>query len=106
MSREEAAAHVGISRKLAAFHLDRLVEAGLLVARPGPFGEALDTFTSRAFAVCDHQVAHVYVARPVDRGTLRHLLVGSVECPIELLCVEVESDFFADQRVMIPDRLC
>ena len=34
VSREEAAAHVGISRKLAAFHLDRLVEAGLLVAGP------------------------------------------------------------------------
>ena len=32
--------------------------------RPGPFGETLDTFGSRAFAVCDHQVAHVYVARP------------------------------------------
>jgi predicted ArsR family transcriptional regulator len=39
VSREEAAAHVGISRKLAAFHLDRLLEAGLLVAgqvRPNP----------------------------------------------------------------------
>src|SRR5207237_5548359 len=27
----------------------------------GPFGENLDTFASQAFAVCDHQVAHVYV---------------------------------------------
>lgn len=32
VSRDEAAAHVGISRKLAAFHLDKLVERGLLVA--------------------------------------------------------------------------
>ena len=32
MTREAAADAVGISRKLAAFHLDRLVEAGLLVA--------------------------------------------------------------------------
>lgn len=32
VTRDEAAAHVGISRKLAAFHLERLVEAGLLVA--------------------------------------------------------------------------
>lgn len=32
VTREEAAATVGISRKLAAFHLDRLVDAGLLVA--------------------------------------------------------------------------
>jgi predicted ArsR family transcriptional regulator len=30
VSREEAAAAVGISRKLAAFHLDKLVQAGLL----------------------------------------------------------------------------
>ena len=29
--------------------------------RPGPFGEMLDTFGSQAFAVCDHQVAHVYL---------------------------------------------
>ena len=32
VTREEAAGAVGISRKLAAFHLDRLVAAGLLVA--------------------------------------------------------------------------
>ena len=33
VTREEAAADAGISRKLAAFHLDKLVEAGLLRAR-------------------------------------------------------------------------
>lgn len=33
VSRESAANAVGISRKLAAFHLDKLVEAGLLEAR-------------------------------------------------------------------------
>jgi predicted ArsR family transcriptional regulator len=33
VTREEAAASAGISRKLAAFHLDKLVEAGLLRAR-------------------------------------------------------------------------
>ena len=32
LSRDEAADHVGISRKLAAFHLDKLVERGLLAA--------------------------------------------------------------------------
>jgi predicted ArsR family transcriptional regulator len=32
VSRDEAAVQVGISRKLAAFHLDKLVEKGLLVA--------------------------------------------------------------------------
>jgi predicted AlkP superfamily pyrophosphatase or phosphodiesterase len=38
--------------------------AGWLAVRPGPFGEMLDTFNSEAFAVADHQVAHVYVADP------------------------------------------
>lgn len=33
VTRDEAAAAVGISRKLAAFHLDKLVHAGLLTAR-------------------------------------------------------------------------
>ncbi|MEV4340569.1 transcriptional regulator [Streptomyces sp. NPDC049590] len=33
ITRDEAAASVGISRKLAAFHLDKLVAAGLLRAR-------------------------------------------------------------------------
>jgi predicted ArsR family transcriptional regulator len=33
VTREDAAAAVGISRKLAAFHLDKLVGAGLLAAR-------------------------------------------------------------------------
>src|SRR5918996_869439 len=34
VSRDEAAVAVGISRGLAAFHLDKLVAAGLLRARP------------------------------------------------------------------------
>ena len=46
-----------------------LREAGFLSVRPGPFGEMLDTFGSRAFAVCDHQVAHVYVNRADDQRT-------------------------------------
>jgi predicted ArsR family transcriptional regulator len=36
ISREEAAARIGISRKLAAFHLDKLVEVGLLRAHFTP----------------------------------------------------------------------
>lgn len=38
VTRDEAAAEVGISRKLAAFHLDKLVGAGLLTARFEPVG--------------------------------------------------------------------
>ncbi|MFI2608234.1 helix-turn-helix transcriptional regulator [Kitasatospora sp. NPDC018619] len=35
VTRDEAAASIGISRKLAAFHLDKLVDTGLLRARYG-----------------------------------------------------------------------
>jgi predicted ArsR family transcriptional regulator len=38
VTREAAAASVGISRKLAAFHLDKLVEAGVLRAHYKPVG--------------------------------------------------------------------
>jgi predicted AlkP superfamily pyrophosphatase or phosphodiesterase len=41
-----------------------LRRAGHLRVRPGPFGEMLDTFESAAFAVCDHQIAHVYARGP------------------------------------------
>jgi predicted AlkP superfamily pyrophosphatase or phosphodiesterase len=51
-----------------------LREAGLLAVRDGPFGETLDTFASRAFAVCDHQVAHVHVRDPADLSRVRALL--------------------------------
>jgi predicted AlkP superfamily pyrophosphatase or phosphodiesterase len=52
-----------------------LRRAGLLAVRPGPFGETLDTFGSRAFAVCDHQLAHVYVASASDRERVRDQLL-------------------------------
>lgn len=48
--------------------------AGLLAVRGGPFGEQLDTFGSRAFAVCDHQLAHVYVTDQADVPRVRDLL--------------------------------
>jgi predicted AlkP superfamily pyrophosphatase or phosphodiesterase len=45
-------------------YLNRVLrQAGWLNVRQGPFGEQLDTFGSEAFAVCDHQLAHVYVKR-------------------------------------------
>ncbi len=53
-----------------------LRQAGLLSVRPGPFGETLDTFTSRAFAVCDHQIAHIYVADDADRARVREVIAG------------------------------
>ena len=52
-----------------------LREANLLTVRRGPFGETLDTFTSKAFAVCDHQVAHVYVMLGQDVEPVRDLIL-------------------------------
>ncbi len=51
-----------------------LREKGFLKVRRGPFGEQLDTFASKAFAVCDHQLAHVYVNDPADTPNVRELL--------------------------------
>jgi predicted AlkP superfamily pyrophosphatase or phosphodiesterase len=51
-----------------------LREAGLLEVRRGPFGEQLDLYGSRAFAVCDHQIAHVYVRDPADCPRVRDVL--------------------------------
>ena len=68
--------HVDVTRPIL---LNRVLrEAGLLKVRPGPFGEVLDTFGSRAFAVCDHQVAHVYLDSADERlaGRARELISG------------------------------
>jgi predicted AlkP superfamily pyrophosphatase or phosphodiesterase len=59
--------HVQVNRPI--FPNRALRQAGLLTVRPGPFGENLDTFTSQAFAVCDHQIAHIYVNGPEDSAS-------------------------------------
>lgn len=64
--------HCDVTRPILPNRILR--QNGLLRVRPGPFGEVFDTFTSRAFAVCDHQVAHVYVGDPADIGQVRELL--------------------------------
>ncbi len=66
--------HVQVNRPI--YPNRALREANLLRVRPGPFGEALDTFTSRAFAVCDHQLAHVYVNEPADIPRARDVLAA------------------------------
>lgn len=45
--------------------------AGLLSVRDGPYGETLDPWASAAFAVADHQVAHVVAADPEARARAR-----------------------------------
>ncbi|WP_068203040.1 alkaline phosphatase family protein [Isoptericola dokdonensis] len=53
-----------------------LRRAGLLHVHHNATGELLDPWTSRAFAVADHQVAHVYVPDPADRAQVAELLAG------------------------------
>src|SRR5262249_38128320 len=53
-----------------------LRRAGFLEVRDGPFGENLDTFGSRAFAVCDHQIAHIYVNQAADLERTREIVAG------------------------------
>lgn len=57
-------------------HLNRVLRRhGFLTARREPLGwETLDCGASRAFAVADHQVAHVYVQRSEDIKAIRLLL--------------------------------
>jgi predicted AlkP superfamily pyrophosphatase or phosphodiesterase len=65
----------GLERVERAVHINRaLREAGLLAVRATPVGEVLDPFASHAFAVADHQVAHVYVR--AERAQTRALLEG------------------------------
>ena len=57
---------IGINRALR--------EHGFLIVRDGPYGEILMAGDSRAFAVVDHQIAHVYVRDPADRIAVRHIV--------------------------------
>jgi predicted AlkP superfamily pyrophosphatase or phosphodiesterase len=66
--------HVPVRRPVLPNRALRL--AGLVAVRPGPFGEVLDLFESRAFAICDHQLAHVYVRDADDVPRVRDVLAG------------------------------
>ncbi len=58
-------------------HINRILRANnLLVVRDGPFGEVLDTFQSRAFAVSDHQMAHIYVRNATDIAQVKSMLTA------------------------------
>ncbi len=65
----------GITRVNRPVHLNRLLrEQGLLAIRVERGLELLDAGASKAFAVADHQVAHVYVNDPSVTGKVRTLL--------------------------------
>src|SRR3954471_22577524 len=67
----------GITPVSDAIHVNRaLRQAGLLKVREELGLEQLDAGASRAFAVADHQVAHVYVKNPADLPAVRKLCEG------------------------------
>ena len=50
-----------------------LAEAGEVDVQVTSHGDLMDVHRSRAFAVCDHQVAHVYIRHAEDLGRVRQL---------------------------------
>lgn len=67
----------GITPVTDAVHINRtLREAGLLAVRVERQRELLDAGASRAFALADHQVAHVYVRNRDDIPAVKRLLEG------------------------------
>lgn len=57
----------GITEVVDGVRINRVLrEAGFLRAQENLVGELLDVGVSRAFAVADHQCAHVYVRDPAD----------------------------------------
>lgn len=51
-----------------------LRRAGLLEVRDGPYGEMLMPMDSRAFAVVDHQLAHIYINEPALISQVQRLV--------------------------------
>ncbi|MBP2300805.1 alkaline phosphatase family protein [Azospirillum picis] len=67
----------GITRVNGPIAINRaLREAGLIAVREEQGGELLDPAASDAFAVADHQIAHVHVARPERTDEVRALVAG------------------------------
>jgi predicted ArsR family transcriptional regulator len=75
VSREAAAAAVGISRKLAAFHLDKLVAVGLVTSRIGT-GSGRVGRAPRLYELSGQDVQVCVPAR--EHGTLAEILLAAV----------------------------
>jgi predicted AlkP superfamily pyrophosphatase or phosphodiesterase len=76
----------GITAVSRPVHVNRaLREAGLLRVRVEDGGELLDIPQSDAFAVADHQIAHIYVARPglIDEARKIVAALPGVECVLD-----------------------
>ena len=81
---------VPVSRPI---HINRVLrEAGLLHIRSGPFGETLIPGESEAFAVADHQIAHIYVRRSDQIAEVSKLLqsVDGIDVVVKPGDIELE----------------
>jgi predicted AlkP superfamily pyrophosphatase or phosphodiesterase len=67
----------GITPVSRTIHPNRILrEAGLLSLKVDLGRETLDPMSSRAFAVADHQICHLYVRHPRDLPKVRELFAG------------------------------
>jgi predicted AlkP superfamily pyrophosphatase or phosphodiesterase len=76
----------GITPVRGPVHINRVLrEAGLIAFREECNEEHFDAGASEAFAVADHQVAHVYVRQPGRVGEVKALLesVPGIECVLD-----------------------
>ena len=70
-----ALSEYGITAVDTPVHLNRVLREAGYISVHAPRGlELLDAGASRAFAVADHQIAHVYIADPADLAAVRDLL--------------------------------
>ena len=68
----------GITAVDQPIHLNRILrEQGLLEVRIERGLELLDPGASQAFAVADHQVAHVYVNNPLNLARVKEILINT-----------------------------
>jgi predicted ArsR family transcriptional regulator len=80
ISRDEAAQAVGISRPLAAYHLDKLVDDGLLEPRYQRRGGRRGPGAGRPAKHYVRAAGHIELSLPTrDYATLAELLAGAVE---------------------------
>jgi predicted ArsR family transcriptional regulator len=79
VTRDEAAASVGISRKLAAFHLDKLVAAGVLRARVEALGPRRVGRAPKVYELGRDDIS-VHLP-PREPGLLVDILLDAVRAP-------------------------
>ncbi|MFC7328915.1 helix-turn-helix transcriptional regulator [Marinactinospora rubrisoli] len=96
VTRDEAAASVGISRKLAAFHLDKLVESGLL--RAHTHGPDAARKVGRRPKVYEPADAQIHVSIPERR---HELLAGLL---LQALLTEGEDETGAQAAARVAEQ--